>query len=75
MSHKIAVLVSGRGSNLQSIIDATRDGRLDATIAIVISNREVPVDDWVRMLASHLAERARRSAEARAALGRLIGQP
>jgi len=38
-SHRIAVLVSGRGSNLQSIIDATRDGRLDATIAIVISNR------------------------------------
>ena len=40
MSRKIAVLVSGRGSNLQSIIDATRDGRLDATIAMVISNRE-----------------------------------
>ena len=38
-SRRIAVLVSGRGSNLQSIIDATRDGRLDATIAIVISNR------------------------------------
>jgi hypothetical protein len=42
---------------------------------VVISNREVPVDDWVRLLASHLADRARRSAEARAALGRLIGQP
>jgi phosphoribosylglycinamide formyltransferase-1 len=40
VSHRIAVLVSGRGSNLQSIIDATRDGRLDATIAIVVSNRE-----------------------------------
>ena len=39
MSHRIAVLVSGRGSNLQSIIDATRDGRLDATITIVVSNR------------------------------------
>jgi phosphoribosylglycinamide formyltransferase-1 len=36
---RIAVLLSGRGSNLQSIIDATRDGRLDATIAVVISNR------------------------------------
>jgi phosphoribosylglycinamide formyltransferase-1 len=35
----IAVLLSGRGSNLQSIIDATREGRLDATIAVVISNR------------------------------------
>lgn len=33
------MLISGRGSNLQSIIDATRDGRLDASIAVVISNR------------------------------------
>jgi len=40
VNRRIAVLVSGRGSNLQSIIDATRDGRLDATIAVVISNRQ-----------------------------------
>jgi len=37
--HFLGVLISGRGSNLQSIIDATRDGRLDATVAIVISSR------------------------------------
>jgi phosphoribosylglycinamide formyltransferase-1 len=37
---RLAVLISGRGSNLQSIIDAVRDGRLDATIAAVISNRD-----------------------------------
>jgi phosphoribosylglycinamide formyltransferase-1 len=36
---RIGVLISGRGSNLQAIIDATRDGRLDATVAVVISNR------------------------------------
>ena len=35
----IAVLISGRGTNLQSIIDATTSGRLDAKIAVVISNR------------------------------------
>jgi len=35
---RIGVLVSGRGSNLQALIDAIRDGRLDATIALVISN-------------------------------------
>jgi phosphoribosylglycinamide formyltransferase 1 len=35
----LGVLISGRGSNLQSIIDATRTGQLDATIAIVVSNR------------------------------------
>jgi len=35
----IGILISGRGSNLQAIIDATAAGRLDARIAIVISNR------------------------------------
>ena len=33
------MLISGRGSNLQSLIDAERDGRLGGTIAVVISNR------------------------------------
>jgi phosphoribosylglycinamide formyltransferase 1 len=36
---RIAVLISGRGSNLQSILDATANGRLHATVALVISNR------------------------------------
>ena len=36
---RLGVLISGRGSNLQALIDAIRGGRLDATIAIVISNR------------------------------------
>lgn len=36
---RLAVLISGRGSNLQSIIDAIGAGSLEATIAIVISNR------------------------------------
>lgn len=35
----IGVLISGRGSNLQALIDAIRDGRLRARIAIVISNK------------------------------------
>jgi phosphoribosylglycinamide formyltransferase-1 len=39
VARRIAVLVSGRGSNLQSIIDAIREGRLDATLAVVVSNR------------------------------------
>ncbi len=38
-SQRIAVLISGRGSNLQSIIDATARGVLDATVAVVVSNR------------------------------------
>ena len=37
------MLISGRGSNLQSIIDAIAEGRLNATLAVVISNRaDVP---------------------------------
>ncbi|HET6419073.1 MAG TPA: phosphoribosylglycinamide formyltransferase [Geobacteraceae bacterium] len=35
---KIGVLVSGNGSNLQSIIDHAEKGKLDATVACVISN-------------------------------------
>ena len=38
-SRRIGVLISGRGSNLQALIEATRLGQLDATIAVVISNR------------------------------------
>jgi phosphoribosylglycinamide formyltransferase-1 len=34
-----AVLVSGSGSNLQALIDATRDGRLALDIVVVASNR------------------------------------
>ena len=37
-SRRLGVLVSGRGSNLQALTDAIGGGRLDATIAIVISN-------------------------------------
>ena len=35
---KLAVLVSGRGSNLQAIIDSIDQGELDAHLSIVISN-------------------------------------
>ncbi len=35
---KIAVLISGRGSNLQSLIDAAAAGELGAEIALVVSN-------------------------------------
>ena len=38
VGRRIGVLVSGRGSNLQALIDAVRDGRLQATIAVVLCN-------------------------------------
>lgn len=36
---KIAVLVSGRGSNLQSIIDSVERGAVSAEIALILSNK------------------------------------
>jgi phosphoribosylglycinamide formyltransferase-1 len=39
MPSRLGVLISGRGSNLQALIDAIADGRLDARIVLVISNR------------------------------------
>jgi phosphoribosylglycinamide formyltransferase-1 len=38
-NRRLGVLISGRGSNLQALIDAIASGRLDASIVIVISNR------------------------------------
>jgi len=35
----VGVLISGRGSNLQALIEAIAEGRLVAKIAVVISNR------------------------------------
>jgi phosphoribosylglycinamide formyltransferase 1 len=37
---RLAVLISGRGSNLQAIIEAIGEGRVTATIAVVISNND-----------------------------------
>ena len=39
-TRRLGVLISGRGSNLQAIIDAIAASRLDAQIAVVISNKE-----------------------------------
>ena len=35
----LGVLISGRGSNLQALIDTIATGELDARIAVVISNK------------------------------------
>ena len=37
---RIGILISGRGSNMTALLDAVADGRLDAEIAVVISNVE-----------------------------------
>ena len=40
MAARLAVLISGNGSNLQALIDAIRMHMLDAEIAVVVSNRK-----------------------------------
>lgn len=41
MAHRLAVLLSGRGSNFEALADSVASGRIpDAEIAIVICNRE-----------------------------------
>lgn len=37
---RLIVLISGSGSNLQALINATEDGSLDAEIVLVVSNRQ-----------------------------------
>jgi phosphoribosylglycinamide formyltransferase 1 len=37
---RVGVCVSGRGTNLQAILDACRDGRLDARVVYVASSRK-----------------------------------
>src|SRR5690242_7154768 len=39
MSGRLGILISGRGSNLLAIADSIAQGRLNAEIAVVISNR------------------------------------
>jgi len=36
---RIAVLLSGRGSNFMAIHDTIREGRIDADIVLVLSNK------------------------------------
>lgn len=40
---RLGVLISGRGSNLQAILDAIARGDLDGDVAVVISNRAAAV--------------------------------
>ena len=49
MSRRLGILLSGRGSNFEAIADSIDTGKLDATIAVVISNRpEAPGLDRAR---------------------------
>lgn len=68
MTRKIGVLISGRGSNLQALIDAIAAGRLDAEIAVVISNRaDAPGLDRARAAGIETLVRPHRDAPSREA--------
>lgn len=58
---------------------ATRHGGLVATSSrevrgVVISRQEITVAEWTQLLAQHLAKLATQSADARDALGKLLGE-
>jgi phosphoribosylglycinamide formyltransferase-1 len=40
VKRRLGILISGRGSNFEAIANSIEQGRLDATIAVVISNKE-----------------------------------
>jgi hypothetical protein len=42
---------------------------------VVLSRKQVPVEEWVRLLATELTDLAARNASARAALAALLGTP
>ncbi len=46
MAHRIAVGVSGTGSNLRALHATIERGALDAEIALVFSDRECPAVEW-----------------------------
>ncbi|MFZ5876160.1 MAG: phosphoribosylglycinamide formyltransferase [Nitrospirota bacterium] len=64
----LGVMASGRGSNLQSILDAIAAGRLNATVALVLSDRgDAPALERARVAgvpARHLDPKAFPSREA-----------
>ena len=76
MTLPIAVLVSGRGSNLQAVLDACASGELEARVALVVSNRtgvpaldrakEAGVPSVVIMLRDYLGRAAAHAAMAEA---------
>jgi phosphoribosylglycinamide formyltransferase-1 len=73
MSGRIAVLVSGRGSNLQALLDAIATGRLDAEIVGVFSDKpQAPALQRVPEAARWAADA--RSFPDRAAFDRVMGE-
>lgn len=64
----IAVLISGRGSNLEALYRATQEGRLSARIALVLSNVAAAAGiEHARSLGLHTAVVPSRGAGSRAA--------
>jgi phosphoribosylglycinamide formyltransferase-1 len=76
MTKKVGVLISGRGTNLQALIDAARLRKLGGEIAVVISNNEgAPGLDIARLAgvaAVFRDHRGRRREEYDEELGRIL---
>jgi phosphoribosylglycinamide formyltransferase-1 len=49
MKKRVAILISGRGSNMQALVEAARDPAYPAEIALVVSNRpDAPGLAWAK---------------------------
>jgi len=76
MTKKVGVLISGRGSNLQALIDVARQGELGGEIVVVVSNTEgAPGLDRARaagIAAVFRDHRGRRREEYDEDLGRIL---
>lgn len=71
----IAILISGRGSNMQAIVGAIKAGTLDATIAVVVSNRaDAPGLSWARRVGLETLVRPHGEYATRAAYDRALVQ-
>ena len=70
---KVGVLASGGGTNLQAIIDRAADGRIDAEVAIVISDvRDAYALERARIAGIHAAFIDHRSYPDRAAFDQVV---
>jgi hypothetical protein len=74
----VAVTISTTDTRLHLAHGSRRGGAVTANVqrivrGVVISRRDVDVDEWLRSLAAVVADLATRNAAAREALGRLLG--
>ncbi|MDP7112021.1 MAG: formyltransferase family protein, partial [Myxococcota bacterium] len=71
MTIRLGILISGRGSNMQSIVRGIREGSIDAQVSLVFANRpKAPGLEWAREQGLPTASLSHRDFESREAFDR-----